>query len=487
MRGNVATLGLAFTTMSATAAIMDHAKKREHSILAFFATSLASRGLGIGCQFLQVPIALHFLGNEAFGLWVTLSSMGFILSYTDFGIGLGVQNQVAESLGRQDAARARQIFATGLAFLLVVMCVLLVVLTPFCLFANVSGMLHIADPAVAASTRSAILVVALVWCLNVPLGLGQRVAYGAQLGWMHNGATTCSQVLVLLTTALGAWLKVSMTAFFILTFAGGALVNLIFLLYLLRRLGWLNIGWHDFHAPYLRELSGLGIYFFFQQIATMVLFTMPPLILSAAIGAGAVTPFNLTQRVLNLFTVVTNAILLPIWPAYAEAKAQSDWAWIRRTLTRSLLVVFAATAIPMFLMAPFLPKIILWWTRAGAQLPSMSLIWLLVVWNALTVIQQPFGYFLAGISKVRRATLYSVLSTVTALGAIFLLIPRCGVNALPLGLIIGFVPFILIGNIVETLTILRAASRPAEEEPVRPANGDLAVATSGAANLTTTD
>lgn len=465
--------------MSTAEAVLDHAKKRENSILAFFATSLASRGLGIGCQFLQVPIALHFLGNEAFGLWVTLSSIGFLLTYSDFGIGLGVQNQVAEALGRQDELRARQVFATGLVFLLGVMCVLLAVMVPFCLLANVASLLHITEPNVAGSTRSAILVVALVWCMNVPLGLGQRVAYGAQLGWMHNAAATCSQVLMLLATVLGVWLKVTMTHFFILTFAVSMVVNLAFLLYLLRRLGWANIRLSDFRVSCLRELSGLGIYFFFQQIATMVLFTMPPLILSATIGAAAVTPFNLAQRVLNLFTVVTNAVLLPIWPAYAEAKAQSDWKWIRRTLLRSLLVVFAAAVIPMFLVAPFLPKVILSWTRASAQLPSQSLIWLLVVWNALTVIQQPFGYFLAGLSKVRRATIYSVLSTIAALTAIFLLIPKFQANALPLGLIIGFVPFIFIGNISETIAILRAAlGRPeTHDSPVSGAAPEMETAT----------
>lgn len=434
---------------------MDSAKKRETSILAFFATSLASRGLGIGCQFLQVPIALHFLGSEAFGLWVTLSTLGFILTYSDFGIGMGVQNQVAEALGHKDKTRARHIFVTGLTFLVGVMCLLLTVLVPLCLTVDVGGILHIADPEVSAAARSAVLVVAVVWCMNVPLGLGQRLAYAAQLGWMHNGAATCSQVLMLVTTALAAFFKVSMTTFFALTFAASALVNLVFLLYLLRRLEWLNIGIRDFRKGYLRELSTLGMFFFVQQIATMVLFTMPPLILSATIGAAAVTPFNLTQRVLNLFTVVTNAMLLPTWPAFAEAKGQSDWAWIRRTLNRSLLVVLAAAVVPMFLVAPFLSKIISWWTQGGAQLPSQSLIWLLVVWNALTVIQQPVGYFLAGISKVRRATLYSVCSTVTALAAIFLLIPHFGVNALPLGLIIGFIPFILIGNCLEAVSILR--------------------------------
>jgi O-antigen/teichoic acid export membrane protein len=154
--------------------------------------------------------------------------------------------------------------------------------------------------------------------------------------------------------------------------------------------------------------------------------------------------------------VVTNAVLVPTGPAYAEAKAQSDWAWIRKTLVRSALVVLVAAVIPMLLVAPFLPKVILWWTRGGES-PAISLVWWLVIWNAVLVLEQPVGYFLAGISKVRRATIYSILTTIAAPAAMLTLIPRLGIIALPLGLIIGFVPFVLIGNVAESLVILREA------------------------------
>lgn len=450
--------------MSATGA-SDHVQKRERSILAFFATSLASRGLGIGCQLLQVPIALHLLGNEAFGLWVTLFSLGFIVAFTDFGVGIGVQNKIAEALGRNDEPAARRIFLTGLVFLMGVMLALLAIVVPVCLFADLAGMLRITDPAVAAATGPAILVVALIWCANIPLGLGQRLAYGAQLGWIHNVAQTVSQVVLLGGVALGAWLKVGFTIFFILTFVSGALVNLGFLLFLLRRLGWLRFSLREFEPALLRELSQLGIFFFLQQIATMVLFSAPPLILSATLGAAEVTPFNLTQRVLNLFMVVANAVLLPVWPAYAEAQARDDWTWIRRTLWRSVGIVTVLAVVPMIAVGPFVPQIIGWWTRGEAVLPAMSLVWLLVAWNAATVLQQPFGYFLAGLSKVRRATAYSLLSTGAALGAIFLLIPRLGVNALPIGLLLGFMPFIFLGNFMESLFFLRSARRPSAAEP----------------------
>ena len=452
--------------MSEASGAGDHAKKRERSILAFFATSLASRGLGISCQLIQVPISLHLLGNEAFGLWIALSSVGFILAFTDFGIGLGVQNRIGDALGRNDMEGARRIFGTGLIFLLSIMLLFLAVLLPFCQFADLPHMLRITDPVVAASARPAIFVVIIVWCANIPIGLGQRLAYGAQLGWAHNIAVTVAQVVLLIAVALGAWLRVGLTTFFILTFVTGSMVHLTFLVWLLHRLKWHRLSLKYFQASLLRELSHIGIFFFLQQIAGMVLFSAPPLILSATLGAGAITPYNLTQRVLNLFTVVANAALLPIWPAYAEARAREDWAWIRRTLWRSVGIVNLLAVAPMIAIGPFVPKIIGWWTRGEAVLPPSSLVWLLIAWNALVVVQQPFGYLLSGISKLRRPTIYSFLSTGIALVAIFKFLPKYGVSGVPLGLITGFIPFILFGNVIDTLIVLHGVGkRPSTPAP----------------------
>src|SRR5208282_2205862 len=100
-----------------------------------------------------------------------------------------------------------------------------------------------------------------------------------------------------------------------------------FLAWVLHRLGWTHLSRRQLQPKLLGDLARVGVYFFVQQISTMVLFSAPSLILSATVGAAEVTPYNLTQRVLNLFTVVANAVLLPVWPAYTDAKARGDWKW----------------------------------------------------------------------------------------------------------------------------------------------------------------
>jgi O-antigen/teichoic acid export membrane protein len=435
-----------------------HHKRRNRTILAFFVSSLTSRGVGIGCQMLQVPLALALLGNEAFGFWITLNSIGYLLTFTDFGIGLGAQNQIAEATGRGDDLQARRIFFTGTIFLCVIS-LLLMVLSPLSLLINWQHALHLTDLNLVHNTRPVILAVILFWCLGIPLGMAQRVAYGVQLGWLCNVLDAVRNVILLAMVYVEVKMRSDFAFFIISTAAAGFAVQVFFFVYLLYRLGWLQMRLSWFERGLLGRLTNVGVFFFLQQIASLVLFSASPLILSTTLGVAAVTPYNLAQRVFSPLLLIANAYLLPIWPAYAEAKARGDWAWIHRMLRRSMFVVIALCVLPMAVATCYMQPIIRLWTGGKAELPTQGLLWLLFAWNALTVLQQPFGYLLAGLSEVRRSTLYSVLTTILALAIMFPLIPRFGVNALPLGLIIGFLPFIFCGNAVETWIVLRREGR----------------------------
>ena len=429
--------------------------KRDRSILAFFATSLAQRGIGIICNFAQVPIALHYLGSEAFGLWVTLMTLNLIVSSSDFGIGLGVQNRIAEALGADDSGHARKVFVTGLCSLLGIM-VLLIVTIPLFVFIDISRLLRLTDPELTSS----LLWIAGIWCLNIPLGLGQRLAQASQLGWMSNIASSVSQLLMLAIVSIAAWLKIAVSTFFVLTFGSSTVIALLLLLYLLRHLGWLDLRLSEFRSALLGDISRLGILFFIQQLSAIVMFSLPLLILSVNLGSAAVTSYNLVQRDLNLFMIVTTAFLLPLWPAYADAKVKSEWPWIRRTMLRSLFLVCCVAILPMIAVGPFVQTIVYWWTGSGDVVPPQSLIWLLIAWNALSVFQQPFGFLLVGLSEIKRVTVCSLLSAMSSLAMILFLIPKLGVNAVPIGLIVGFVPFILCGSVFEAIALLLNPHRP---------------------------
>ncbi len=429
---------------------------RSRTVGVFFVTSLTSRVIGISCQLLQVPIAMQALGPEAFGLWMTLTGIGTLILFSDFGVGQGAQNKLAEAFAAGDEAQARNLWGSTLVFFGAVGLVLLAAAAVLSQTLDFTVLFNLSDPVVRADARGAVTVTLFLYCLNFPLGLAQRLAYSRQLGWMHNivQATTGAGSLA------GTWLAIHLhwplagiiAAAHLPLLAG----NAILLAVLLRQLGWLRLrGWHC-HWATMRELLQLGAYFGIQQVQLTILLGLPQIIISTSLGAAAVTPYNLAQRLFNLFAVIQNAFMLPLWPAYTDAKARGEFAWIRRTLFVSLAATVGCTLIPMAVGATLAQPVLTWWVGRNAVLPTTALVWLLFSWNAVVFLQQPFGYLLAGLSEVRRSTVFAVISTVACAILMRVLVKPYGLDGVVLGLIVGYLPFLIFGNVLEIGRVFRS-------------------------------
>jgi O-antigen/teichoic acid export membrane protein len=110
---------------------------------------------------------------------------------------------------------------------------------------------------------------------------------------------------------------------------------------------------------------------------------------------------------------------------------------------------------PMLVGCVFAGPLIALWVGADAPPIEPALIWLLFAWNTIIFFQQPFGYLLAGVSEVKRTTLYCVLTAITSTALMLLLAHPFGAPGVVLGLLLGYLPFNLVGNILETNRYLR--------------------------------
>jgi O-antigen/teichoic acid export membrane protein len=97
------------------------------------------------------------------------------------------------------------------------------------------------------------------------------------------------------------------------------------------------------------------------------------------------------------------------------------------------------------------------WVGHGAVMPSADLIGLMFLWNVVIFVQQPFGYLLAGFSEVKRTTWYALASAATCGVCMAWLVHPLGPKGVVLGLILGTVPFNLLGNMFEAWKLVRPA------------------------------
>jgi O-antigen/teichoic acid export membrane protein len=322
---------------------------------------------------------------------------------------------------------------------------------------NFTALFHLTNPAVQIEAPWAITVSLLLFCLGFPLGLAQRLAYSRQRGWMHNIAQGLGGIGSLSGVFLAAHFHKGLVEFIVGAQIPGLLANAVLLSIQLIQLGWFKLRLIRWHWETIRELLGLGAYFGLAQVQNILLNAFPQLIISTCLGAAAVTPYNLAQRFFNLFAIVQNAFLLPLWPAYTEAKARGEFGWIRRTLTRSLRATGFFTILPMAFGALFAKKLLGLWVGRHTALPSESLIWLLFSWNALGFFTQCFGYLLMGVSEMKRNTYYSLLSTGLIAGLMTIIVRPLGREGVVIAMIIGYMPFLILGNVAETIRYLRRA------------------------------
>ncbi len=428
---------------------------RTKSLVAFVSSSFASRAVTIGCQLLQVPLVLHGVGTEGFGYWMTLTSISYMMNFADLGMGMGMQNKLAEAFARDEQANARRLFASTLAALGVIGLLLGVILCGAASFVDFSALFHLEMPTVQADARLAAIISLSLLCVGLPLGLAQRLAYSMQLGWWHNTAQAVAALLALAAIGAANFSGAGFLAYFLAGLLPTALVNGLLIYRLCARLNWRSWSRADLSIATVRPVLSLGAHFSVQQILNTVLYAAPPIIISTTLGAAAVTPYNLVQRLFNLFGVAQSGLMNGLWPIYSEAHARGDIAWIRKTLRRSFLATLAISVVPLAGGALFAVPIITLWVGSGSPMPAQSLIWFLFGWNASQFLQQPFWFLLAALSQIHRLTVLSLLAAVACAAGMLLLVHPFGAEGVVAGLLIGYVPLLLGGAIFTTFAYFR--------------------------------
>ena len=83
-------------------------------------TNFISTGVAVLALIITVPMTLPYLGEERFGVWMTVSSLAAMLSFLDFGVGNGLVNRIAIVNANHDRDELGFVITHGLIMLSVI-------------------------------------------------------------------------------------------------------------------------------------------------------------------------------------------------------------------------------------------------------------------------------------------------------------------------------------------------------------------------------
>ncbi len=430
----------AFDESTADGRSKERYRRAALSTLAAF----GARGIQVLTSLITVPLTLHYLGLERYGMWMTISSTIAMFSFADLGIGNGLLNAISEAHGRGDRESASGYVSSAFFALIAIGAVIGVVFAvayPFVPWARVFNVTS-AKAISEAGPAVAVFVVSLL--VSLPLGVVQRIRMGYQEGFLDSAWSTVGSVgalaAVLVAVRLEAslpWLVGSMAAVpaLVQLANAGALFG--------RRYPWLRPRVRRIRRQAVARVMQTGGYFFVLQVAAAVAYQSDSLILAQMLGAESVTLYAVPMKLFQLTPVVLGFAFVALWPAYGESIARGDLSWARSALKRSLTIGMGI-AVPASLLLVLIGRPIINWWVGPAVVPSYLVLAAMGTWAVVGALSASVASFLNGAGILRFQAVTAVLMMIANVAFSIMLTRVLGLSGVVWGSVFAQLVFVVL-------------------------------------------
>jgi O-antigen/teichoic acid export membrane protein len=372
-------------TAEGPSSIEERGRRRFRRINLTAAASIGFRGAVMLAGFIYIPLTVQYLGKERYGLWVAMVSIMTLLAFADCGIGYGLMNHVAYALGRgaTDAIR-RSLSSTFFALcgIAVSGSLLFMAASPFVPWQTV---FRTSTPEAAMEAGRAVAVMVYCYFATLPFTTVQRVQAAYQAGFENQlweiGGVGFSLFGLLAAIRMHASLPVLAVIFSLGPLTALALNWLVYFFFRHPELA-PSIRLADLRLA--RKIMSDGGWFFILQIAFVLIVSTDSFVILHYYGESALGEYNLAAKLFQTLPAVAGVWFAPLWPAYAEAIARNDLAWVRKTLFRSTLVGLTVCTAAAGVLAFVTRPVVKLWTGAAID-PSTWVISGLAVYAVLAV------------------------------------------------------------------------------------------------------
>jgi O-antigen/teichoic acid export membrane protein len=323
------------------------AHDRQRRILYSALASGFARGISVLTLFITVPVALAYLGQERYGVWVMITSLTLGLSLVDLGLGNGLINAIAEAHGRDEPALAQRYISSAFFLLTGISLSFGLVFLIVQGFVPWPRVFNVITPAAAREAGPAVAVFVACLVIAAPLSVAQRVQTGFQRGFDNSLWQAAGSLFGLAGLLIAVGLGMSLPW---MVFAVAGLPLLTAALQAGVLFGWrhreLRPNWRSFSIAAAARIFKLGGLFFVLQVAAALAFASDNLVAAHVLGAELVAEYSVTMQLFSLPALVLGTLFMPLWPAYGEAVTRGDFNWVSQTLKRSLLLAIVVAGLP---------------------------------------------------------------------------------------------------------------------------------------------
>lgn len=379
------------------------------------ASGLASLVVASLAALVVMPYVIHNLGERNSGFWILTGTLLGYFGMLDLGLSRAVTRYVSQALGKENREEADRWINAGF-FTYLFLSFLGVIASAIVWF--VVGWFF-SDPADAAVLQPAFFISTFAFSLGLP----SLCFKGVIQAHVRQDVINCVQIAVSITRSAAVVLAV---------YLGGGLISLVVIaavIYLLssaafvaeayRVHGRIRFGLKIFSEADYGTFIRFAMASFLSQIADIMRFRTAPFIIGGLLGAAAVTPFAIAERLSTLAGGICQGVLTNLTPGFSTFEGAGG-ATGNEVLRRayffaykiSCLMGVYAVGMTLIFTKPFIVR---WMGEEYEYVCPLAII--LVVGVFFAVIQIPTICLLFSVSK---QTFYAASNWLQAVGTVVL-------------------------------------------------------------------
>lgn len=362
-------------------------------------SSVVYKGLAVICSFMLIPLMLEYLGEQRFGIWITLFSIMSWVLFFDLGIGSGLRNRLSVCLADNRRQEAAGFISTayGISTLLATALFLMICISAY--LVNWQYVFNAYDIK-NSELRLSVLIVSFLFLLNFVLSLVLQALHAAQ--------KTSYTVLHQFLSNFFALFAVFVTSKF--TEASLAIIAVTYGMALLSATLLISVFFYRVNKELLPNyrlflpgkvpaLMGLGGQFFVIQLAVLALFSTDKIIITQLFGPAEVSRYELVFKLFSVILIINSLLLMPLWSAYTQAAVRGEFDLIKRTLYKTHFFGIALAIASLFLYF-FGKYIIALWIGKDVEI-APGLLMGMFVFTVLRVWCDLYAYLLNGLGVIK--------------------------------------------------------------------------------------
>ncbi len=419
----------------------ERTKKAQQNI----AFSFVLKGLSIALGLISMPLTIHYLEPQKYGIFITLSSLIAWFGFFDIGFGGGLRNRFAEALAQGKHELARTYVSTTYAVLTIIIGSILMLFYLANNFIDWNTILNVRQEVVP---RKELKILALIVFTTFSMGLvlrlittiltaDQRPAL-ASIFELIGKALSVLMIIILVKTSHGSLIYFALSQ------------NFLPVLVLIISSSCFFRGRYKRYRPSVsyiefgrsKDLLGLGIKFFIINIANILLYQTNTIVISQLFGPKEVAPYSVAFAYYGVLTMGFSIIVTPFWSAFTEAWIKKEIQWIKNIM-RKLIATWVILAAFGIIMVFFSKWIFAVWIGNKVYVPLiMSL--LVCAYILINALNSVYNHFLNGVGKVKIQIILALSGALINLPLSIYLGKAIGIQGVLLANILATIPGIFI-------------------------------------------